>query len=402
MSATLRKLYTENDNPFKLSLCAGKTSVRNEVTWVYGVEDENLIPYFHGSELAVTTGVKMQYDANWLMLLVPKLVERQVAGLIVNVGKFIQEIPQDVIDYCNEKEFPLFTMPWEIRITEMIQTFCRRIIAEKQETTLHDKAMRDAIMKRENIEEYREILSKYYNLNGIFTVLMIYSKVFDEDLRKMEGMEHLFINHLRRFKTRNNLKGAKIGLISHEHYELMILNNIESAYLPEIRNIIFSVFEEEVKANAIFIGVGIPVKGIENIDVSYERAHTAMRMAVYYKKPYIRFEDMGFHKLLFSVKSDDLLYEYANEILAPIDEYDKKHGHEYMELLRAYIHNDRSLERTAQELYLHRNTINYRVQNLKKILDCDLKTLEDMFPYQVALAIRDMEKNSPHARETML
>ena len=48
MSATLKNLYTENENPFKLSLCAGQSSIRNKVTWVYMLEDEYIIPYFHG------------------------------------------------------------------------------------------------------------------------------------------------------------------------------------------------------------------------------------------------------------------------------------------------------------------------------------------------------------------
>ncbi len=49
MSASLKKLYMENENPFKLSLCAGQNSIRNKVTWVYMLEDEYIIPYFHGS-----------------------------------------------------------------------------------------------------------------------------------------------------------------------------------------------------------------------------------------------------------------------------------------------------------------------------------------------------------------
>lgn len=59
--------------------------------------------------------------------------------------------------------------------------------------------------------------------------------------------------------------------------------------------------------------------------------------------------------------------------------------------LRAYIRNDRSLEKTAADLYLHRNTVNYQIQKLKKILHSPLKTAEDLFPYYVALSIRDME-----------
>jgi DNA-binding PucR family transcriptional regulator len=45
----------------------------------------------------------------------------------------------------------------------------------------------------------------------------------------------------------------------------------------------------------------------------------------------------------------------------------------------------------AEERYTHRNTINYRIQKIKKIIGCDLKNTEELFPYQVAFYIKDME-----------
>lgn len=397
MSVSLKKLCSEDGNPFKLSLCAGQNSIRNVVTWVYMLEDEYIIPYFHGSELPVTTCIKLSADPTWLMTLVQKLVECHASGLIINVGKFIYDIPGDVIDYCNNCDFPLLTMPWEIKITDMIQSFCTRIISERQETIIHDKAMRDAISKRENVEEYREILGKYYDLEGKFSVILIYCTLPEEEVGLIDNLEHLFINQIRRFKTRYGLKQIKIGLISHEHYELMICNNTDTSLLPEIRKIILEVYEKANKAKAVFIGVGNEVQGLSHIDKSFHRARTAMRMAVYRNEPFIRFEEMGFYKILFSVKDDDVLYSYANEILGPLDEFEEEH-HGYLEMLKIYIQNDRSLEKTAAAMYLHRNTVNYRLQKMKSLLNSPLKTLEDLFPFQVALAIRDMEVHSIHEK----
>lgn len=393
MAVTLKKLCSENDNAFKLSLLAGQNSIRNVVTWAYVLEDEYLIRYFHGSDLAVTTCMKLTMDPDWLMKFVKTLVHRRAAGLIINVGKFIFDIPDDVIDYCEQHDFPLMTMPWEIHITDLIHTFCTRIISEQQESVIHDKAIRDAIMKRENEEEYREILGRYYDLEGRFTIILVYTTTpANVETPKVEDMEYVFMNRIRRFKTKHGLKGLKIGLLSYENFELMLLNNTDAALLPEIRGIILDVYKEAASNNAIYIGVGIEVKGLANLSKSYHRARTAMRMAIYRNEPYVKFEDMGFYKILFSIKDDEILYSYADEILAPLDAYEADHEG-FLELLKAYIHNDRSLERTAQELYLHRNTVNYRVQKLKTILDNPLKTVEDLFPYQVALAIRDMERH---------
>lgn len=390
MSASLKKLYMENENPFKLSLCAGQNSIRNKVTWVYMLEDEYIIPYFHGSELTVTTGSKAADDPSWLMTLVRSLSEQKTAGLIINVGKYVHTIPQEVIDYCNEADFPLFTMPWEISMTEMIQTFCVRIIQRQHESALHDRAMADAIFQRGNEADYRKVLEQYYNLDGNFTVIMICVNSEQEDLQKASEMEDFLLNRVRRFKTSRNLKHVKFGLISQDHYELMVLHNLDPALLPEIGNIILDTYRDAARAQALHMGVGIEVHGISNIHKSYDRAVTAVRMAMYRKETFIRFEDMGFFKILFSVQDKDILHSYANELLGPLEHADVK-KHNYVELLRAYVRNDRSLEKTAADLYLHRNTVNYQIQKLKKILHSPLKTAEDLFPYYVALSIRDME-----------
>lgn len=399
MSLTLKSLCSANDNHFKITLRAGLNGFRNAVTWVHMVEDDYIIPSFRGSELAVTRGIKMTSDPSWLSRLVQELSERGVAGLIVNTGRYIPNIPQEILDYCDEREFPLLTMPWEIAVTEMLQTFCTRIIQEQHDSILFDKALDDALLKRGNEEEYSEILGRYYDLQGRFTVFLINPGLTDEETKRGSETEYRLINSLRRFKMIHGMKAAKFGILTHEKTHLVVTNNVEKGRMPELLELILSVYSEQARAKTLFVGVGNEVTGLENINKSYSRARTAMRMAVYRKVPYIRFEDMGFYKVLFSVKDEELLYAYADEVLAPIEGEDGRHQG-YMELLKAYIENDRSLERTAQALYLHRNTVNYRIQKMKTLLDSPLKTVEELFPYQVALAIRDIRLHSQGNRES--
>lgn len=398
MSISIKQLYDGNDNPFQLSVCAGRNSLHNIVNWIYMMEDEHIVPYFSGSELIVTTGMQQAENPQWLLCTVKRLYEKRTAGLIVNTGKFIFTIPQDVLDFCNEHEFPLLTMPWEVRITEMTQTFCVRIINNKHESILHDQAIRDAILRHDNEAEYREILATYYSMDADFTVISIYLKYIGEPQDEatappISNLEYYLETQLRQLQKKMNAKKTRIGLVRHENFQLLIINHASDNMLPRIRDVIFDVYSGIMKTHAIFIGIGIKVMGLSELHKSYQRAITAMRMAIYQNKPFIQFEDMGFYKILFSVKDENILYSYADEILKPLDEYDA-HQHNYMELLKCYIQCDRSLELTAKEMFLHRNTVNYRIQKMKKILNSPLKTVEDLFPYQVALAIRDMESKA--------
>ena len=391
MATTLKKLCTDNKNPYKLTLRAGANSFRNSITWCHVFEDEYLIRYLHGSELVVTTCVQQQKDPDWLMRMVRQLADHKAAGLIVNTGHFIEDVPQTVLDYCDEKELPLLTMPWEISITDMIRTFCTSIISDEHEMLRHDNALRDALMRRDNVAEYRAILGQHYDLNADFVVMLVYMEASEaSDRVKEKDIEYLFVNRIRYLKTMRELTQTKVGFIKFHNYELLLINKADSEFLLGVRDAVIDVYKESADAGKLFIGLGNRVVGLENISQSYLRAQTAVRMANYRRQVYVPFEDMGFYKILFSIRDEDLLYGYSKELLAPLDEYDAK-GHDSVELLRAYIQNDRSLEKTAAALYIHRNTVNYQLQKMRELLGSPLKTLEDIFPYQVALAIRDME-----------
>ncbi len=151
----------------------------------------------------------------------------------------------------------------------------------------------------------------------------------------------------------------------------------------------FATFSREKR---FYLGIGPRVIHLENLPTSYKRARTAMKMSRGTGREMVDFEEMGFFKLLFSIDDTDILISYANEILGPLEEYDISHGSAYVDTLRSYIKNDRSLIRVAEDTFTHRNTVNYRIQNIKRILKCELKDCEELFPYQVAFYIRDMSK----------
>ena len=393
MALTLKSLCAENDNQFQLTLVAGGNGYRNAVTWVHIVEDSYIIPYFHGSELAVTTGIKAVQDPEWLFALVKELNARDAAGLVINIGPYVSCIPQEILDYADREEFPLLTMPWKISVADMVKIFCTRIISERQESALLDRALLDAILKRGDFAEHQEVLGPRWGPDCLMTVIVFQIVESEDSAHSLEEQGYAFINRLRRFKTINNLTAARFGVVSYEGTRMVVSNQVDRKWIPELLQIIMDVYADAYRAKSLYIGVGIEVKGITELNRSCLRAQTAMRMAIYRRVPYVRFEDMGIYQILFSVKDTEVLHAYADNLLGPIeDEREQKQG--YLELLQAYIDHDRSLEQTAAALYLHRNTVNYRLQKLRELLGSPLKTVEDLFPYQLALAIRDMERKA--------
>jgi len=390
MAVRFWEMYEETKVQFKLKIAAGKAGMDTVVSWVHMLEDETIVSRFHGEELGITTGMKAA-SPGWLLKVVQGMAKDDCAGIIINTGMYLKEIPEEVILWCEEHNFPLLEMPWEISITELIQDYCMRIIDQKQFEKKISNAFREAIQGRWKEADVRQVLGERYDMEGTYQAFCVYVKKTMEDefnynqsVIKLENLFGLWKG--------NDKINTSYGLIRMEDYIVLILNNSKEKVFAELPGLILQSFSYFAKEHRFYLGIGPRVSHIENLSASYKKARTAMKMSMGTGRQIIQFEEMGFFKLLFSVEDTDILNSYAGEILGTLEEYDKVHNSVYVETLRSYIKNDRSLIGVAEDTFTHRNTVNYRIQNIKKILGCELKNAEELFPYQVAFYIRDMTK----------
>lgn len=124
-------MYYDTKDKYKIKLIAGEKGIDNVVNWVHFMEDITTMDFIKGSELIITTGMGNNSE-EWLYELIQGLVAREESGLIINTGVYINNIPNYVIEYCNNISFPLFIMPWEIHLVDIMQDYCNRIFIGKQ------------------------------------------------------------------------------------------------------------------------------------------------------------------------------------------------------------------------------------------------------------------------------
>ena len=140
----------------------------------------------------------------------------------------------------------------------------------------------------------------------------------------------------------------------------------------------------------ISVGAGSKVVDITNLRTAYQRAKAAVNMAQHMNCDIVHFDDMGIYRLLYSVSDKAILKEMSEDLLQPLLTYDAKHNSNYVEVLEKYLEYNGSIQAVAEAMYTHRNTIIYRVANIKKLLGTELDTTEERFQYQMAYYIRKM------------
>jgi purine catabolism regulator len=98
--------------------------------------------------------------------------------------------------------------------------------------------------------------------------------------------------------------------------------------------------------------------------------------------------DLGVYQILTKLKDMPELKEYYQAILGKFDQLDALNRSELLKTLETYFSANGNIFKAAQHLYLHRNSMKYRLKRIQDILGVDLDDSEICFNLQLALKIR--------------
>lgn len=108
MSVSLRWLLEQED--LRLRLVAGSAG-GVVVEWAHSIELEDPTPWLTGSELVLTTGLRLARNAAGQRRYVERLAHARVAGLAFGAGVRFSRVPPGVVGACQELDLPLIEVP---------------------------------------------------------------------------------------------------------------------------------------------------------------------------------------------------------------------------------------------------------------------------------------------------
>ncbi|MCE0762458.1 helix-turn-helix domain-containing protein [Pseudonocardia kujensis] len=148
--------------------------------------------------------------------------------------------------------------------------------------------------------------------------------------------------------------------------------------LRELRSSMQTVLDRIVEAIPgveVLCGVGGTHEGVEGLRASKAEAEAALqsaRLRGVVDEP-VFFDAPGLSRLLVEWYSSRSVRESIDDLLAPLAALGPSKQKEYSTTLRVYLETNRSVTRTAQQLYLHRNTVAYRINRVLEVLEVDLE-----------------------------
>lgn len=169
-----------------------------------------------------------------------------------------------------------------------------------------------------------------------------------------------------------------------------VLNDFSDDEIESIAEKIQSEKERYISVNKLYVAVSKTNNKLKSLPKTYQIVLRMLRLAVRANMTPMFYDRLEVKKLILAVDDISLLESIYNENLKKLEVYDRDNGTDYMSFLRLYLKYDGSVQRVAQETFVHRNTINYQLAKIKKILGNSLKTFEERFKIILAFEVRDV------------
>lgn len=135
------------------------------------------------------------------------------------------------------------------------------------------------------------------------------------------------------------------------------------------------------------IGIGTVAEHLRELADSYKEAQTAIEVGKVFdtEKSIMRYENLGIGRLIYQLPTT-LCEIFLSEVFKKnsIDSLDQ----ETLFTINKFFENNLNVSETSRKLFVHRNTLVYRLEKIKKLTGLDLRQFDHAIVFKVALMVR--------------
>lgn len=171
--------------------------------------------------------------------------------------------------------------------------------------------------------------------------------------------------------------------------------------LNDIAKSIVDVVNTEAMVN-VRVAYGTIVSEIKNVSKSYKEAGMALDVGriFYEEKNILAYNELGIGRLIHQLPVS-LCEMFLQEVFSgkAVEQFDE----ETLSTVHKFFENNLNISETARQLFLHRNTLVYRLEKIQKKTGLDVRVFDDALTFKIALMVANHMKSlqSPEDKATM-
>ncbi len=186
---------------------------------------------------------------------------------------------------------------------------------------------------------------------------------------------------IRRLETtinwllRNHSRPALVHIYGDQHacvfQSLRPGEDMESAH--QLARRLFEQIDAEYPKTHLIAGISGPAETLDEWPRVYQEALQAMQLGQrLHMHQMVDFESLGIYRLLGKLEDITAVQAFTNQVIGPLVEYDEQHRSTLVQTIDEYFNHHGNISQTAEALFIHRNTLLYRLDRIQELTDHNL------------------------------
>ena len=363
-----------------MRLIAGEKGLHRVVSWTYMVQTRPYADHMNQGNFALIVVDYVRYDLDEAARSLEELNELGISGLAVSVADDREEVPQSMIDRANELELPLFFVRWEgASFVDIAQSIGSLIVQTGMENKKTGDYLYNLLFGYEINDNYVEKISGQFGLDfsrpyrvGVIVIDRKYGVNLEQDEHTYEYYADCMNREV------NNMKGSSMFMRFLNKFVLLFEARENKEIEHELGQMLRRLderpeFKGLIKSTCI---LGSAYRDPRKFGQSYQEAKNLIAKKDILPNPrnkkVLSASSMGIYKYMFNSGNQEEILDYCNDKLKVLEEYDHANGAFLQDTLLAYYMNGFSVGKAADALFIHRNSLQYRINKIEELLGMEL------------------------------
>ncbi len=175
--------------------------------------------------------------------------------------------------------------------------------------------------------------------------------------------------------------------------DVAVYDVVQNLFPDKSKDFVININETDI-ALVKEIRPGIEPRDLDKLAGSFVDAQVALEVGKVFdtERPIISYDNLGIARLIYQLPTT-LCDMFLKEVFkrGSIESLD----HETLFTIQRFFENNLNVSETSRKLFVHRNTLVYRLEKIKKITGLDLREFEDAIVFKVALMVKKYLSSNP-------
>ncbi len=221
--------------------------------------------------------------------------------------------------------------------------------------------------------------------NDVSRTVLIIRTLEHSDVAVYDIIQNLFPDKTKDFVI--NINETDIALIKETK------SNIESKHIEKLAMSIADTLSGEFFTH-VTVGIGTTVDSIKDLAKSFKEAQAALEVGKVFDtdKVIVNYDNLGIARLIYHLPTT-LCETFLREVFkrGSIQSLD----HETLSTIHRFFENNLNVSETSRKLFVHRNTLVYRLEKIKRITGLDLREFDQAIVFKIALMVNKYLQAKP-------